>query len=105
MMIRPFALLSTGLCALTLTGTPARAITGNCATHAAVTERLADIYGERRQAMGLANGNAVIEMFASDESGSWSITVTQPGGQTCLVAAGQGFRLEPSPLPAEDPDA
>lgn len=102
---RTFALLSIGTCALTLVTAPAHAVSGNCATHAVVTEQLADKYGERRQAMGLVSGNSVIEMFASDESGSWSITVTQPDGQTCLVAAGQGFRLEPVPAPEEDPDA
>ncbi len=83
----------------------AEANTRNCASHQAITARLADIYGERRQAMGLGGNNAVVEVYASDESGSWTITVTQPGGPTCLVAAGQNFRIESTPLPEEDPDA
>jgi hypothetical protein len=88
-----------------LTTAFAQAAPARCAAHTAVVERLADIYGERRQAMGVASGNTVIEVYASDESGSWSITMTQPGGPTCLVAAGQGFRLAEPPLPVEDPDA
>lgn len=104
MMRRMLRILSFGIGASIL-GTTAMANTQSCAPHQALTARLADIYGERRQAMGVARGNTVIEVYASDESGSWSITITQPGGQTCLVAAGQGFRLEPLPLPEEDPDA
>ena len=104
MMRRMLCILSFGIGATTL-GTAAAANSQGCASHTAVTTRLADVYGERRQAMGLGGNNTVIEVYASDESGSWSITVTQPGGQTCLVAAGQSFRLEPLPAPEEDPDA
>ena len=43
--------------------------------------------------MGVAGGNRVMEVFASNESGSWTITVTHPNGVTCLVAAGQGFEM------------
>ena len=51
----------------------------------------ADRYGETRQALGLAQQGAVIEMFASETSGSWTITVTMPNGTTCLVASGQAY--------------
>lgn len=104
-MKRTFYLLSCGICATLLGATQGQANASNCAAHTDVTARLAEIYGERRQAMGVANGNAVLEIYASDDSGSWSITKTKPGGQTCLVAAGQGFRVEPIPPAAQDPDA
>lgn len=104
MMARMLCILSFGIGATTFS-TAALANNQSCAPHQVITARLADVYGERRQAMGLGGNNAVIEVYASDESGSWSITVTQPGGQTCLVAAGQAFRLEPLPIPEEDPDA
>lgn len=104
MMTRMLCVLSVGIGAMTLS-TAAEANQQSCAAHEVIATRLADVYGERRQAMGLGGNNAVIEVYASDESGSWSITVTQPGGPTCLVAAGQNFRLEDVPLPADDPDA
>lgn len=73
----------------------------NCASHDTVVARLADSYGETRQSMGLGHNNAVIEVFASDETGTWTITVTTANGITCLVASGLAFEnitenLEPA---------
>lgn len=64
---------------------------GHCAKRAAVVDRLANKYGETRQSMGLGANNAVIEVFASQESGTWTITVTTATGMTCLIATGQAF--------------
>lgn len=62
-----------------------------CAERAQVMQRLAESYGETRQSIGLAGDRQVVEVFASDETGTWTITVTMPNGMTCLVAAGQGY--------------
>lgn len=75
---------------LTLFASPAGAQT-NCAPRPVVIERLADRYGESRRSIGLGANNAVVEVFASDETGTWSITVTSPNGLTCLVASGQAY--------------
>ena len=77
----------------------------NCAPRDIVVERLAERFGETRQSMGLGANNAVVEVFASDESGSWTITVTSPAGLTCLVASGQAFEELAEVLPAEGNDA
>ena len=69
----------------------AQAQTLACAARDAVVDRLAEDYGEARQAIGLASANQVMEIFASEETGSWTITVTRPDGTTCLVAAGQHY--------------
>jgi hypothetical protein len=76
----------------------------NCAARDLVIERLASAYGETRQSIGLAQNNTMVEVFASTTTGSWTITVTNASGLTCLVASGQAFeRLEESlPTPAED---
>lgn len=92
-MKRHFYLLSLGIGAMILAGAQVHAAPA-CADHASVVDRLETIYGEGRQAMGLGANNTVIEVYASAETGSWTITVTQPGGPTCLVAAGQSFQLE-----------
>jgi len=63
----------------------------NCADRERVVERLANTYGESRQSIGLAPNNSVVETFASLETGTWTITVTNPAGLTCLVASGQAF--------------
>ncbi|MDU9005842.1 hypothetical protein [Sedimentitalea todarodis] len=77
----------------------------NCAPRDAVVERLASNYGETRQSIGLGSQGAVVETFASDDTGSWTITVTMPNGMTCLVASGQSFEELAEVLPPEGNDA
>ncbi len=77
----------------------------NCGPRELVVSRLAEGYGETRQSMGLGANNAVIEVFASEESGTWTITVTSPNGVTCLVASGQAFEELAEALPAKGNDA
>lgn len=79
--------------------------TRNCAPRAAVVERLAEGYGESRQSMGIGANNSVVEVFASEETGTWTITVTTPSGLTCLVASGQSFETLAEALPAKKKDA
>jgi len=70
-----------------------------CAPRPVVIERLATAFGESRQSVGLAQGNRVIEVFASSDTGTWTITVTLPDGTTCLVAAGIAFETVADALP------
>lgn len=96
----------TAAAALTLVATTDVGAQGrNCGPREAVVTRLAEGYGETRQSMGLGANNAVIEVFASDETGSWTITVTQANGLTCLVASGQGFEQLAEALPPKGDDA
>ena len=74
----------------------------NCAPREAVVDRLAEGYGETRQSIGLGANNSVVEVFASDETGTWTITVTTPNGLTCLVASGQSYETLAEALPAKD---
>lgn len=92
--------LSLGFAALILV-TQAQAQAQQCGPRAAVIAQLADRFGETRRSMGIAANNMVMEVFASDASQSWTITVTTPQGQTCLVASGQGFEAIADELPAK----
>lgn len=76
----------------------------NCAPRAVVLDRLAGHYGETRQSVGLGSNNAVVEVFASSETGTWTITVTLPDGLTCLVASGQSFETLAEALPPDGND-
>ncbi|WP_204113521.1 hypothetical protein [Shimia biformata] len=71
----------------------------NCAPRDVVLERLTGDFGETRRSVGLGNNNVVVEVFASEETGSWSITVTLPDGRTCLVAAGESYQELAEALP------
>jgi hypothetical protein len=75
-----------------------------CGLRASVLEQLADRYGEARRGIGIAANGMVMELFANTGSQSWTITVTTPQGQTCLVASGTGYEAlaEVVPPPGED---
>jgi len=100
-----FLALFPGLALALACGGPAYAQSGNCAPHDLVVERLASGYGESRQSIALGANNSVVEVFASAESGSWTITITAPGGLTCLVASGQAYEYLAEALPNTDPGA
>lgn len=71
----------------------------NCAPRDEVIKRLTETYCETRQGIGIARQGAVMELYASDQSGSWTITVTLPDGMTCLVASGQAYEMIAEALP------
>lgn len=85
--------LSTGiLAALAIAqAVPATAQNNVCGKRDTIVQRLQEKYGETRQSMGLQRNNGVVEIFASPESGTWTILVTMPNGMTCLVAAGEAW--------------
>lgn len=71
----------------------------NCAPRADVVKQLAETYGETRRGIGIARQGAVMEIYASDHTGSWTITVTMPDGVTCLIASGQSYEAMAEALP------
>ncbi|APG48364.1 hypothetical protein [Phaeobacter porticola] len=100
------AALCVTLASANLIALPAVAQTSNsCAPREQVVKRLAERYGESRQSIGIGQRGVVMETFASEESGSWTITVTTPGGVTCLVASGQAYEFLAEALPVTDSDA
>ncbi|WP_294619886.1 hypothetical protein [uncultured Roseovarius sp.] len=88
-----------------LLGTAANAQPQNCAPREVVVDRLADRFGETRQSMGLGANNAMVEVFASPTSGTWTIIVTSAHGISCLVASGQAYETLAEALPADGSDA
>jgi len=70
----------------------------NCGTRDLVVERLTSKYGESRQSIGMAPKGRVVEVFASHETGTWTITITMPNGITCLVASGQSYENLDEPI-------
>ncbi|NNU78927.1 hypothetical protein HMH01_00615 [Halovulum dunhuangense] len=69
-----------------------------CGDRDAIVDHLRDRFGEERVSAGLSASNGILEVFVSATTGSWTILVTTPAGQTCLVAAGEAW--ENAPLPA-----
>ena len=92
-MLRTTLLLGLGTLAMLAADMAAaqQATARNCGQRDRIVASLADRYGETRQSIGLGAKNQVIETWASDETGTWTITVTHPNGLTCLMASGQAF--------------
>jgi hypothetical protein len=72
-----------------------------CDSRDAVTTLLSDRYGETRRSTGIAGQTAVMEVFASDATGTWSITMTPPDGRMCLMASGSNYETVTEELPAK----
>jgi hypothetical protein len=72
-----------------------------CDARDRVVALLSDRYGETRRSIGVAGDNAVMELFAADDTGTWTITVTMPDGRMCLMASGAGFEAVKEGLPAK----
>lgn len=64
-----------------------------CGPHDVLLEHLADLYGEARLTVALDRAGNMIETYANLDTGTWTITVTTPGGPTCIIGAGQAFEL------------
>lgn len=76
-----------------------------CGDRSKVIERLADKYGETLQSLGLHHNNGVLEVYASEDTGSWTILITRPDGVACLVASGQMWEAQTVPLRPHGKDA
>lgn len=98
-------ILSRGILAATLLSLPSLAFAGACAPREVVLERLAQSYGETRQSIGLGPENQMVEVFASDATGTWTIVVTRASGMSCLMASGQAFETLAEALPVDEKDA
>jgi hypothetical protein len=68
-----------------------------------VAALLTERYGETVQALGLESTQRLMEVWASAETGTWTITVTTAEGATCLVVHGERWDGDPAPLPVGDP--
>jgi len=62
-----------------------------CAPREGFVQQLLGKYQEAPQAMGVSNTGFLMELFASEHTGSWTIMLTRPDGQTCIIYAGQGY--------------
>ena len=91
--------------ALLLSAGRAQAQSAQCTDHEAMQRMLAENWGESRQSIALDAADSMVELFVSAETGTWTLTVTQPGGPTCMVASGHAFEKVNEPLPVLDEGA
>ncbi|MDX8445375.1 MULTISPECIES: hypothetical protein [Mesorhizobium] len=61
-----------------------------CGGHDYLVARLAEAFEEKRLGYGVAGEVAIFEVFVS-ASGTWTILMTDVKGQSCILAAGDGW--------------
>jgi len=77
--------------------------TSRCAPRDLIIDRLTEQYSETQRSIGLAANSTIVEQYGSDNTGTWSIVVTNPNGMSCLVAAGNAFeQIIPEDKPEGD---
>lgn len=81
------------------TATPG--VAGHCADRETVVDRLQTHYDEQPTAAGLQTGDtaqALVEVWSSQETGTFTVMMTMPDGMTCIVATGTDWHQQ---APAE----
>ncbi len=92
------ALIAAGLLMLP----PGAAQAAQCGQRDQVLRLLAETYGETLQGSGQGANRTVMEVYASAETGTWTILVSDTSGRTCLAASGGGYKAAP-PAKAGEP--
>lgn len=70
------------------------AYAGSCGIRDTVVEQLKKKYSEELKVGGLQkirNGHSVMELWSSDETGTFTILLTNANGISCIVAAGTDY--------------
>ena len=76
-----------------------------CAERTRVVQKLAEKFGETLRSLGLHRDDGVVEVYSSEETGTWTILMTRPDGMSCLIAAGQRWEQDVHPLEKPGSDA
>ncbi len=64
-----------------------------CNSRDKVLELLSETYSEAPVAIGVTNNGGLVEVLSTGDGNTWSMIITSPQGISCLVAAGEGWRL------------
>lgn len=70
-----------------------------CDSREAIQASLAERYQEHRFGGGVAQGDALFEIWSTADGRTWTITVTNTAGLTCITAAGHDWRERAMPVP------
>ena len=64
----------------------------NCAARDRVVKTLEEDYSEAFAGGGLQSATKIIEVWFSEEHGTWTVLMTRPDGTSCVMASGTDWR-------------
>jgi len=79
---------------------PALAQVMPCGARDTIVASLGEKYGETRRGGGLAGPTAIVEVYASEKTGTWTILRTNTKGLSCVMAVGEGWQMDANPVTA-----
>ena len=62
-----------------------------CADRESVVASLTTKYGESFAGGGLQNSEQILEVWFSEEKGTWTVLLTRANGRTCIMASGTNW--------------
>ncbi len=65
-----------------------------CADRGIITERLKTGFHESYQGAGLQSASSLVEIWSSDETGSWTILLSKADGISCVIASGMNWQFD-----------
>lgn len=74
-----------------------------CHNATEIAKQLSNKYEEAPVAFGLQSNGNLLQVYASEQKGTWTVVSTTPAGMSCIVAAGK--RWESLPAIKSDPMA
>jgi hypothetical protein len=80
---------------------PPAAVRMPCHNATEIAKQLNSRYDESPVAFGLQSNGNLLQVYASEEKGTWTVVSTTPNGLSCIVAAGKTW--ESLPLIKTDP--
>jgi hypothetical protein len=93
------AVIAIAIALMIMAATAGNAQGAQCWPREALLGHLADTYGETLRGMGLTAADQVLEVYAAEVTGTWTIVVTRPDGLACMVASGEAYEAVDGVLP------
>ncbi len=70
-----------------------------------IVEWLAVKHKEAPIAAGVSSNGRLIEVLSTHDGDTWTVMVTSPDGNSCVIASGQGWRAKPHEVDIAEPQA
>lgn len=70
-----------------------------CHPRQEIIDALEGYYGETKQSQGLIDNRFLIEIFRSDQTGTWTILKSEISGESCFKSFGRFWVYDPERAP------
>lgn len=89
------AIIAASMLMLVALNQTSNAQSAQCGERNAIVSQLASKHKEQQSVMGLSRDGRLLEIWSSYKSRSFTVLLTWPTMQSCIVAVGQGLEMTP----------